>query len=66
MKDFKSGFNPFSPENLTTFLTISVIMGALIVLVILSDKFIIPRLNPDSKLLKWWEKHMVTEDPFEK
>ena len=66
MKDFKSGLNPFSPENLTMFLTISVIMGTLLVLVILTDKIIIPRLNPENKFRKWFENHIIRLNPFDK
>ncbi len=28
--------------------------------------FVIPVLSPDSKLLKWWEKHMVNEDTYDR
>jgi hypothetical protein len=66
MKDFKSGFNPFSSENLTMFLTISVIMGTLLLIVFSVERFIIPRLNPDNRFAKWWTKHMFSVDPFEK
>jgi hypothetical protein len=48
------------------FLTISVIMGTLLVLVILTDKVIIPRLNPDNKFRKFWERHIISLNPFEK
>ena len=66
MNDFKSGLNPFSSENLTTFLIISVIMGTLLVLVILTDKVIIPRLNPENKFRKWFEDHIMRLNPFDK
>ena len=66
MPEFKSGFNPFSSDNITMFLTISVIMGTLLVLVILTDKVIIPRLNPDNKFRKFWERHIISLNPFEK
>jgi len=66
MKDFKSGFNPFSSENLTMFLTISVIMGTLLVLVTFIDKVIIPRLNPENKFRKWFEDHIMRLNPFDK
>jgi len=66
MKDFKSGFNPFSPENLTMFLIISVIMGTLLVLVTFIDKVIIPRLNPENKFRKWFEDHIMRLNPFDK
>jgi hypothetical protein len=66
MEDFKSGFNPLSFENLTMFLTISVIMGTLLVLVILTDKLIIPRINPESRFVKWWKKHIININPFER
>ena len=65
MKDFKTGFNPFSSENLTMFLTVLIISSTLLVIMILVDKFIIPRLNPENKFVKWWEKHMVSINPFE-
>jgi len=66
MKDFKSGLNPFSSENLTMFLTISVIMGTLLVLVTFIDKVIIPRLNPENKFRKWFEDHIMRLNPFDK
>jgi hypothetical protein len=28
--------------------------------------FVIPTLNPDSEFLKWWEKHMISEDPYDR
>jgi hypothetical protein len=30
------------------------------------DKFYIPTLNPDNRFVKWWRKHIIDEDPFEK
>ena len=66
MEDFKSGFNPFSSENITTFLIISVIMGTLLILVFVTEKFIIPRLNQESGFVKFWKKHMISVNPFEK
>jgi hypothetical protein len=47
------------------FLTVLIISSTLLVIMILVDKFIIPRLNPENKFVKWWEKHMVSINPFE-
>ena len=66
MKDFKTGYNPFLPENLTMFLIISIISSIFILTMILIDKLIIPRINPDNKFRKFWEKHIVATNPFEK
>ena len=66
MDNFKSGLNPFSSENLTTFLIISGVLTILIVIVFSIERFIIPRLNPDNRFVKWWEKHMVSEDPYDR
>ena len=63
MKEFKSGFNPFASENLSTFLTVLVVLGVLVVLTISIDKYIIPHLNPDNRFVKWWKNHIVDEDP---
>jgi hypothetical protein len=34
----------------------------LIISVILIDKKIIPKLNKDSKFLKWWERNVIVVD----
>ena len=66
MNDFKSGLNPFSSENLPTFLIISGVLTILIVIVFSIEKFIIPNLKPENRFDKWWKKHMFNFDPFEK
>jgi hypothetical protein len=66
MPDFKSGFNPFSSENLTMFLYVLVIMGTLLVIVISIEQFLIPNLNPENRFAKWWVKHIFSFNPFEK
>jgi len=66
MPDFKSGFNPFSSENSTMFLSVLVIMGTLLVTVISIEQFLIPNLKPENRFAKWWKKHMFSFDPFEK
>ena len=69
MEDLKSGLNPFSHENLstsTTILIVFLVLGTIVVCTILIDKNIIPRLNPDNKFRKWWKKHIMDVDPFEK
>ena len=66
MEKYTTELNPLSFDNLTMFLTISVTMGTLIVLVIVTDNVIIPKLNPDNKFRKWWEKHMINFNPYEK
>jgi hypothetical protein len=66
MEDINSELHPFSPESLTAFLIISIIMGTLLVLVILTDKVIIPLLNPENIFVKWWKKHIMDINPFEK
>ena len=59
MEKYTTELNPLSSNNLTMFLTISVIMGTLLVLVIGIDKVIIPRLNQKSRFVKWWLKHII-------
>ena len=59
MEKYTTELNPLSSDNLTMFLTISVIMGTLLVLVIGIDKVIIPRLNQKSRFVKWWLKHII-------
>ena len=69
MKDYNPSFNPFSPENLYslhTTLVVLLILGILIVCVFLTDKFIIPRLSPENRFVKWWIKHIIDVNPFEK
>jgi len=66
MNDFKSGLNPFSSENLTTFLTILGVLTILIVIVYSIEKFLIPRLSPNNRFVKWWTKHIFSVNPFEK
>jgi hypothetical protein len=59
MEKYTYELNPLSSDNLTMFLTISVIMGTLLVLVIGIDKVIIPRLNQNSRFVKWWLKNII-------
>jgi hypothetical protein len=66
MEKYTTELNPLSSDNLTMFLIISIIMGTLLVIMILVDKFIIPRLNPDNKFRVFWEKHIIRLNPFEK
>ena len=66
MPEFKSGFNPFSSENFPTFLIVLIILGSLVVSVFLIEKLLIPRLNPESRFVIWWNKHMFSVDPFQK
>jgi p-aminobenzoyl-glutamate transporter AbgT len=65
MEKYTTELNPLSSDNLTMFLIISIIMGTLLVIMILVDKFIIPRLNPDNKFRKFWEDHIIRLNPFE-
>jgi hypothetical protein len=64
MKDIESGLNPFASENLPVFLYVLIIMGVLLVITFSIEKFIIPRLNPDNRFLKFWKKYIIDEDPF--
>jgi hypothetical protein len=59
MEKYTTELNPLSSDNLTMFLIISVIMGTLLVLVIGIDKVIIPRLNQESRFVKWWLKNII-------
>jgi hypothetical protein len=59
MEKYTTELNPLSSDNLTMFLTISFIMGTLLVLVIGIDKVIIPRLNQESRFVKWWIKNII-------
>ena len=65
MKDFKLDLNPFSDENYSALL-IAILVMVIMVTILLSDKFIIPRFNPENKFRKWWKKHMINFDPYEK
>jgi hypothetical protein len=63
MKDIKSGLNPFASENLSTFIITLIIMGSLLIIGILIQKFLIPRLSPENRFVKWWKNNIVDEDP---
>ena len=63
MKDFKSGLNPTSPENFSSVVITLIVIGGLIVLTILIDVYVIPRLSPENRFNKWWKRHIVDEDP---
>jgi len=63
MKDFKSGLNPFSSENLPILIFSLIIVGVIFVLSILAERYIIPRLSPDNRFVKWWRKHIVGQLP---
>ena len=63
MKDFKSGLNPFASENLSTFIITLIIIGSLLIIGILIQKFLIPRLSPENRFVKWWKNNIVDEDP---
>jgi len=68
MEDYNPSFNPFSPENhspLITTLWTFLIMGALVMTLFLIDRYVIPKLNPESNFVKWWRKHIIDEDPFD-
>jgi len=65
MKDFKSGFNPFSDENISMFLYTFLVLGTLLIITILVDKYLIPILNQNNRFVKWWKKHIVNVNPFE-
>ena len=66
MEKYTTELNPLSSDNLTMFLIISIIMGTLLILIIVTDNVIIPRLNPENKFRKFWEKHIISLNPFEK
>ena len=63
MNDFKSGLNPFSSENLPILIYPLVIMGVILILSVLYDKYIFPRLTPDNRFVKWWKNNVVDKDP---
>ena len=65
MKDFTSGLNPFSDENVSMFLYTFLVLGTLLVITILVDKYLIPNLEPKNRFVKWWKKHIVDINPFE-
>jgi hypothetical protein len=64
MKDIKSGLNPFASENLSTLIITLIIMGSLLIIGALIQKFLIPRLSPENRFVKWWKNNIVDEDPF--
>ena len=39
-------------------------LSILLLLMVSVDKFIIPTLNQDSLIRKWWRKHIIDEDPY--
>lgn len=63
MNEFKSGLNPFASGNFPVFLYVLIVMGSLLVITFSIEKFIIPRLNPDNKFRKWWENHIMDDEP---
>jgi len=40
-------------------------LSILLLLGVAIDHFIIPLLNQDSIIRKWWNKHISTEDPYD-
>ena len=66
MSDFKSGFNPFSSENSEIFLYTLIGLGIVLIIMVLVDRFRIPQLHPNNKFRLWWEKHIISLNPFEK
>ena len=69
MNDIKSGLNPLSPDNLPVVydtLTVVIVLGTLFIIVLCTDKYIIPRINPDNRFIKWWKRHIVDINPFVK
>jgi hypothetical protein len=63
MKDIKSGLNPFSSENLPTFIIALIVMGVILIIGVLIQKFLIPRLNTENRFVKWWKNNIIDEDP---
>jgi hypothetical protein len=63
MKDIKQGLNPFDTENLPTFIIVLIVMGLLLVIGVLIQKFLIPRLNENNRFRKWWKNNIIDEDP---
>ena len=46
---------------------ITLVFGlSFIVFIYITELFIIPKLNDDSKFLKFWRRHIIGIDPFEK
>jgi hypothetical protein len=64
MDKIKQGLNPFDTENLSTLIITLIIMGSLLIIGILIEKFLIPRLNTENRFVKWWKNNIVDEDPF--
>jgi hypothetical protein len=48
---------------LTLFYTLCV-FAVLLYGMVLIEQSIIPRLNPKSKFVIWWKKHIIDEDPY--
>ncbi len=44
-------------------ITLIIIFGILFIIILCVDKYIIPNLKPDNKLIKWWKRHIVEDDP---
>jgi len=63
MKDIKAGLNPLSSENLPILIYSLIIAGVMFVLTMLIERYIIPRLSPENRFVKWWKKHIIDEDP---
>ena len=63
MDKIKQGLNPFDTENLSTLIITLIIMGSLLIIGILIEKFLIPRLNTENRVVKWWKNNIVDEDP---
>jgi hypothetical protein len=64
MDKIKQGLNPFDTENLSTLIITLIIMGSLLIIGILIEKFLIPRLNTENRFVKWWKNNIVDEDPY--
>ena len=55
--------------NTDTMNTVQIYVTVVLLLFIIGgiiDKFYIPTLNPDNRFVKWWRKHIIDDDPFEK
>jgi len=43
---------------------ILLILSIVVVLGVCVDRYVIPRLNPENRFVKWWKNNIVDEDPF--
>ena len=47
-------------------ITVFLIWVSILIVGVLFDKFIFPRLSPDNRLAKWWKENIIDYDPYDR